>query len=88
VTPPSPAELATKLAAKQQIFDGVVRFLVQQGRLARLPSGLYASRESARRLDRGAARHGVGTIHRAAVPRSGSRVSRKWAIPLLEHWTR
>ena len=84
LTPPSPGELAKSLNAKQQIFDGVVRYLVQQGKLARIPGGLLVSR---------AALDGLVQALRAtgwtqfSVPQFKERfaLSRKWAIPLLEH---
>jgi selenocysteine-specific elongation factor len=84
LTPPSPGELATRLDAKPQIFDGVVRFLVQQGRLARLPGGLLVSREA---LDKLVAELRATAWDRFSVPQFKDRfgLSRKWAIPLLEH---
>jgi selenocysteine-specific elongation factor len=84
LTPPSPGELAGRLAAKQQIFDGVVRYLVQQGRLARLPGGLLVSRAA---LDKLVASLRATGWERFSVPQFKDRfeLSRKWAIPLLEH---
>jgi selenocysteine-specific elongation factor len=84
LTPPSPGELAMKLAAKPQIFDGVVRFLVQQGKLARLPGGLLVSRAA---LDGLVAALRATGWERFSVPQFKERftLSRKWAIPLLEH---
>ncbi|HEV8238065.1 MAG TPA: selenocysteine-specific translation elongation factor [Thermoanaerobaculia bacterium] len=84
LTPPSPAELAKGLNAKQQIFDGVVRYLRQQGRLAQLPGGLLVSRDALDKLV--AALRGTGW-ERFSVPQFKDRfeLSRKWAIPLLEH---
>jgi len=84
LTPPSPGELATRLGAKQQIFDGVVRYLLQQGRLIRLPGGLLLSRDALDKLV--AALRGSGW-ERFSVPQFKERfdLSRKWAIPLLEH---
>lgn len=84
LTPPSPAELAKGLDAKQQIFDGVVRFLLQQGRLARLPGGLLVSRDA---LDKLVAALRTTGWERFSVPQFKDRfeLSRKWAIPLLEH---
>jgi selenocysteine-specific elongation factor len=84
LTPPSPGELATRLAAKQQIFDGVVRYLLQQGRLVRLPGGLLLSRGA---LDKLVADLRATDWVSFSVPRFKDRfeLSRKWAIPLLEH---
>jgi len=84
LTPPSPAELASRLAAKPQIFDGVVRYLAQQGRVARLPGGLLVSRAA---LDGLVAALRATGWDRFTVPQFKERfaLSRKWAIPLLEH---
>ena len=83
LTPPGPAELAGRLGAKQQIFDGVVGYLVAQGRMVRLPGGLL--------LSRGAFDKMVGELRgtgweRFSVAQFKDRfdLSRKWAIPLLE----
>jgi selenocysteine-specific elongation factor len=84
LTPPSPGELAAQLGAKQQIFDGVVRYLAQQGKVARLPGGLLVSRAAVDALV--AALRATGW-ERFSVPQFKDRfgLSRKWAIPLLEH---
>ena len=84
LTPPSPTEVQVSLGAKPQVLDGVLRFLVQQGRLAQLPGGLYFAAEPLAKLraeltDSGWERFTVGEFK----DRFG--LSRKWAIPLLEH---
>ncbi|HVS03162.1 MAG TPA: selenocysteine-specific translation elongation factor [Thermoanaerobaculia bacterium] len=84
LTPPSPPELARQLAAKPQIFDGVVRYLLEQRRLVRLPGGLLVSGEAVERLVADVREAGW---ERFAVPQFKDRfgLSRKWAIPWLEH---
>jgi selenocysteine-specific elongation factor len=84
LTPPSPAELAGRLGAKQQILDGVVRYLLQQGRLAKLPGGLLLARAA---VDKLVADLRATPWDRFSVPQFKDRfeLSRKWAIPLLEH---
>ncbi|MGH9464189.1 MAG: SelB C-terminal domain-containing protein, partial [Thermoanaerobaculia bacterium] len=82
--PPSPAALAADLAAKPQVVEGVLRYLVEQGKLVRLPEGLLIARAAIERLradlaSTGWERFAVG----AFKERFG--LSRKWAIPLLEH---
>jgi selenocysteine-specific elongation factor len=81
--PPSPGALATELAAKPQVVDGVLAYLREQGKVTRLPQGLLiatAAVEGLRRdLALGPARFTVGDFKQ----RFG--LSRKWAIPLLEH---
>ncbi|HEX5758317.1 MAG TPA: SelB C-terminal domain-containing protein, partial [Thermoanaerobaculia bacterium] len=84
LTPPSPGELARELGAKPQIVDGVVRHLVQRGRLVRLPAGLVLSNGALADLRRGLLATGWERFSVADFKdRFG--LSRKWAIPLLEH---
>jgi selenocysteine-specific elongation factor len=84
LTPPGPGELAGRLAAKPQIFDGVVKYLTSQGRVVRLPGGLMLSRVA---LDRMVAELRATGWERFSVAQFKDRfgLSRKWAIPLLEH---
>ena len=81
---PSPAELRAELGAKPQIFDGVVRYLVERGRLVRLPGGLLLAATAAAELRADLQRSGWT---RFTVPEFKDRfgLTRKWAIPLLEH---
>jgi selenocysteine-specific elongation factor len=83
LTPPGPGELAGRLGAKQQIFDGVVRYLVAQGRVIRLPGGLLLSRAA---FDRMVEELRATGWERFSVAQFKDRfaLSRKWAIPLLE----
>jgi selenocysteine-specific elongation factor len=84
LTPPSPGEVAHELAAKPQIVEGVVRYLVERGRLVRLPSGLIVAAAAIEGLAGDLAAAGW---ERFTVPQFKDRfgLSRKWAIPLLEH---
>jgi selenocysteine-specific elongation factor len=84
LAPPSPGEIAAQLGAKPQIVEGVVRYLVERGRLLRLPSGLVLASSEFERLRRELAASGW---ERFSVPQFKDRfgLSRKWAIPLLEH---
>jgi selenocysteine-specific elongation factor len=84
LAPPSPGEVRQELGAKPQILEGVLRHLVARGRLVRLPGGLIiagAALEQLRRqlLDT--------SWDRFSVPQFKDRfgLTRKWAIPLLEH---
>jgi len=81
---PSPAEVARTLAAKPEIVDGLVRYLVGRKRLLRLPAGLVLSVAAVDRM--------VATLRAAGVERftvadfkERFGLTRKWAIPLLEH---
>jgi selenocysteine-specific elongation factor len=84
LAPPAPGELRAALAAKPQILDGVVRFLVERGKLLRLPDGLVIAAAAVERLKHDLAATGW---ERFSVPQFKERfgLSRKWAIPLLEH---
>jgi selenocysteine-specific elongation factor len=84
LTPPGPEELSVGLSAKPQILEGVIRHLVARGQLIRLPTGLILSVSAVSGLRRDLLatsweRFSVGDFK----DRFG--LSRKWAIPLLEH---
>jgi selenocysteine-specific elongation factor len=84
LTPPAPAELAVRLGAKPQIVDGLVRYLVERGELLRLPDGLVVSAAAAGGLRAELAASGWERFTVADFKdRFG--LSRKWAIPWLEH---
>jgi selenocysteine-specific elongation factor len=82
--PPSPGALSVELQSKPQIVAGVLRFLVEDGRLTRLPGGLLIATAAVETL---AADLLATGWERFSVPRFKERyaLSRKWAIPLLEH---
>ena len=85
LTPPSPAEIADKLHAKPQILEGVQKFLIQQGKLKRLPAnGFILSTSAVKKLRQDLLDTGW---ERFTVPQFKDRfqLSRKWAIPLLEY---
>lgn len=84
LTPGSPAELCSDLAAKPQILEGVVRHLVGRGQLARLPSGLILSAAALADLKQKLL---DSPWERFSVMEFKDRfgLTRKWAIPLLEH---
>jgi selenocysteine-specific elongation factor len=84
LAPPSPGDLQQALGAKPQILDGVVRHLVARGQLVRLPGGLILAASALTELRRQLA----GTAwERFSVADFKDRfgLTRKWAIPLLEH---
>jgi selenocysteine-specific elongation factor len=86
LTPPSPAEIAREVGGKPKIVDGLITFLVERRRLTRLPGGLLVATSS---LDDLAARLRAlpEGSDRFSVPEFKDRfdLSRKWAIPILEH---
>ena len=84
LAPPSPGDLQQELGAKPQILEGVVRHLVARGQLVRLPGGLILAAAALAELRRQLA----GTSwERFSVADFKDRfgLTRKWAIPLLEH---
>jgi selenocysteine-specific elongation factor len=82
--PPSPGEVRQELGAKREILDGVLRHLVKRGQLVQLPGGLIAAASAIGTLRDELAATGW---ERFSVPQFKDRfgLSRKWAIPLLEH---
>lgn len=84
LTPPSPGEAARRLGVKPQIVDGVVRYLADRGKIVRLPAGLVIAQQAIDHLRRDLLATGW---ERFAVGQFKDRfaLSRKWAIPLLEH---
>ena len=87
LTPGSPAELCRSLGAKPQVFDGVLRYLVERGRLTRLPNGLILAASALEQFQGDLLATGWDTFTVTAFKdRFG--LTRKWAIPLLEHLDR
>lgn len=84
LTPPSPAEIADKLRAKPQILEGVQKFLVQQGKMRRLSNGFLLSSAALKKLREDLL---ASDWDRFGVLQFKERfgLTRKWAIPLLEH---
>ncbi len=84
LTPPSPNELGRRLGAKPQILEGVIRYLVERGRLVRLPGELIVAADAIERVKKDLR---GGDLGRFKVPAFKQRygISRKWAIPILEH---
>src|SRR5579864_2574835 len=84
LAPPSPGEVRQELSAKPQILDGVMRHLVTRGRLARLPGGLIIAAAALETLRRDLL---ATSWERFSVAQFKDRfgLTRKWAIPLLEH---
>ncbi|HEX6199376.1 MAG TPA: SelB C-terminal domain-containing protein, partial [Thermoanaerobaculia bacterium] len=84
LTPSSPAEVGRELGAKPQILDGVVRYLVERGRLLRLPGGLILAASA---IDDLRGKLEATGWERFTVPQFKDRfgLTRKWAIPILEH---
>lgn len=84
LAPPSPGEVAHELGAKPQILEGVLRHLVARGQLAKLPSGLILATSALTALRRDLL---ATSWERFTVSDFKDRfgLTRKWAIPLLEH---
>lgn len=84
LTPPSPNEMGAELGAKRQILEGVLGYLVTQGKLVRLPSGLVLSAQAVAKLREDLLATGWEEFSVAEF-KDHFGLSRKWAIPLLEH---
>jgi selenocysteine-specific elongation factor len=84
LAPPSPGEVSQALSAKPQILEGVIRHLVARGQLVKLPSGLILSASAVTALKRDLL---ATPWDRFSVADFKDRfgLTRKWAIPLLEH---
>jgi selenocysteine-specific elongation factor len=84
LAPPSPGEAAQTLGAKPQILDGVIRHLVTRGQMVKLPSGLLLAAAALSGLKRDLL---ATAWDRFSVADFKDRfgLTRKWAIPLLEH---
>ncbi|HEV7508634.1 MAG TPA: selenocysteine-specific translation elongation factor [Thermoanaerobaculia bacterium] len=84
LAPPSPGEVAQELKAKPQILEGVIRHLVTRGQLVKLPSGLILAASALTGLRRDLL---ATPWERFSVADFKDRfgLTRKWAIPLLEH---
>ncbi|MEE2775951.1 MAG: selenocysteine-specific translation elongation factor [Acidobacteriota bacterium] len=84
LTPPSPKEIRARVGSKPQIFDGVLRYLHQRKKLARLPQGLFLATSSLESLERDLAAAGWADFSVGDFKDHFS-LTRKWAIPLLEY---
>ncbi|MCH9651781.1 MAG: selenocysteine-specific translation elongation factor [Deltaproteobacteria bacterium] len=84
LTPPSPQEVARNLSAKPQILEGVVGYLVERRRLTRLHNGLILASSQVSSLEESLRTTGWERFN-VATFKDHFGLSRKWAIPLLEH---
>ncbi|MEO6196129.1 MAG: selenocysteine-specific translation elongation factor [Thermoanaerobaculia bacterium] len=81
---PSPGEVALALGAKPQILEGVIRHLVTRGQMVKLPSGLLLAASALNGLRSELL---ATSWDRFSITDFKDRfgLTRKWAIPLLEH---
>ena len=84
LTPPGPPEVARNLGAKPQITEGVIGYLVAGRKLAQLPGGLLVAQGTIETLGRRLTELGWRRFSVAQF-KDEFGLSRKWAIPLLEH---
>jgi selenocysteine-specific elongation factor len=82
--PPAPKELCKELGAKPQIFEGVVQYLLERGTLTRLPGGLLIATQALEDLEKDL-RSGSEIEFGVGEFKSRFGLTRKWAIPILEH---
>jgi len=82
--PPAPSEVRAALGAKAQILDGILSHLREQGKIQLLPGGLLIASTAIEGLRTELEQ---SEAERLTVGEFKERydLSRKWAIPLLEH---
>jgi len=82
--PPAPGDVCESLSAKPQIFEGVIQYLLRKGDLQRLPGGLLISATAMVRIAE-ALRSGPEEKISVGDFKGRFGLTRKWAIPILEH---
>ncbi|MEM7052758.1 MAG: SelB C-terminal domain-containing protein [Acidobacteriota bacterium] len=84
LTPPAPSVMARRSGHKPEVAAGLVEALIESGELTRLPDDLVvASRAIADLVER--LRASPLDNFRVSEFTAWSGLSRKWAVPLLEH---
>jgi selenocysteine-specific elongation factor len=85
LAPPLPDQVRTELSAELKLFEVAVRYLVQNGSLARLPGGFLMSTSSLKALCEELL---AANWESFSVPQFKERfgLTRKFAIPILEHF--
>jgi selenocysteine-specific elongation factor len=83
--PPSPGELQRDLGAKPQILEGVMKFLFETGKLVRLPGDLFIAAAAIQRIVNDLTQPEVASSFTVGEFKTMYGLSRKWAIPILEH---
>jgi selenocysteine-specific elongation factor len=84
LSPPSPAEVAEVVQHRQKVVEGLIGYLVKRGALVRLPGGWIVAREAVEDVVARLRASGKGGIEIAEFKEMFG-LSRKLAIPLLEH---
>lgn len=84
LTPPALSSLPAVQGVKRQILEGVQRHLINQGKLVMLPSGLILAASAMHKLRDDLAATGWQEFSVAEF-KDHFGLSRKWAIPFLEH---
>jgi len=84
LAPPSPSDLWRELPAKPQIVEGLIGYLLQRGRLVRLPGGLILAARAVQQMREDLVTSRLETLTVADF-KQRYQLSRKWAIPLLEY---
>ncbi|HVS63558.1 MAG TPA: selenocysteine-specific translation elongation factor [Thermoanaerobaculia bacterium] len=84
LVPPESGEIRAEVNAQAKVFEGLLRFLTERGRLVRLPSGLFISKAALERLRAELQAAGWESFTVGEFKDRFS-LTRKWAIPLLEY---
>lgn len=85
--PPPVSELIKTMAQRPKVIEGVISYLVRSGALIRLADGVYIHPETVRSVASSVQRHRGESIDIAWFKAKFS-LSRKIAVPLLEHLDR
>ncbi|HVE66804.1 MAG TPA: selenocysteine-specific translation elongation factor [Thermoanaerobaculia bacterium] len=84
LSPPSPAEVSEVVQHRPRVVEGLIGYLVKRGALVRLPGGWIVSRDAVDDVVARLRASGKGGIEIAEFKEMFG-LSRKLAIPLLEH---
>ncbi|MDH3745333.1 MAG: selenocysteine-specific translation elongation factor [Acidobacteriota bacterium] len=82
--PPAPSHLSDLVGGKPQTIDGVLEYLIRRGKLLRLPGGLVIAASAVDEVA-GDLRKSHWTDFSVGDFKERFGLTRKWAIPLLEH---
>ncbi len=84
LAPPAPADLRGATGAKPQVLEGLIKYHVERGELARLPGELVIAASAVEKV-RLELQGSADDSFSVADFKNRFGLTRKWAIPLLEH---
>jgi selenocysteine-specific elongation factor len=84
LAPPAPEDLRVATRAKPQVLEGIVRFHLERGDLTKIPGELVIASSAVARVRQALETAGIESFSVADFKERFG-LTRKWAIPLLEH---